>query len=63
MGFKVYCSFGAGYRLTNDQHYKDVIIQSAKTLSKRFNKTAGVIKSRDNRTKWKYGYHRQHDES
>ena len=54
MGFKVYCSFGTGYRLTNDQHYKDVIIQSAKTLSTRFNRIAGVIKSWDNRTKWKY---------
>src|SRR4029450_11266909 len=25
MGFKVYCSFGNGFRLTNDQHYKEVI--------------------------------------
>lgn len=54
MGFKVYCSFGTGYRLTGDAHYKNVIIESAKTLSNRFNKTAGVIKSWDNRTKWKY---------
>jgi unsaturated chondroitin disaccharide hydrolase len=54
MGFKVYCSFGTGYRFTNDQHYKDVIIQSAKTLSTRFNKTAGVIRSWDNRAKWRY---------
>jgi unsaturated chondroitin disaccharide hydrolase len=54
MGFKVYCSFGTGYRLTKDPHYKDVIIQSAKTLATRFNPVAGVIKSWDNRTKWKY---------
>ncbi len=54
MGFKVYCSFGTGYRLTNDAHYKDVIITSARTLSTRFNPVAGVIKSWDNRTKWKY---------
>lgn len=54
MGFKIYCSFGTGYNLTKDAHYKDVIIQSAKTLSTRFNKTTGVIKSWDNRAKWKY---------
>jgi alpha-L-fucosidase len=54
MGFKIWCSFGQGYRLTKDAHYKDVIIASAKTLSTRFNATAGVIKSWDNRSKWKY---------
>ncbi|HWJ92879.1 MAG TPA: alpha-L-fucosidase, partial [Flavisolibacter sp.] len=53
MGFKIYCSFGSGYRLTHDQHYRDVIIQSAKTLSTRFNPITGVIKSWDNR-KWGY---------
>ena len=36
MGFKVYCSFGTGYRLTKNAHYKEVIIQSAKTLSTQF---------------------------
>ena len=54
MGFKIYCSFGNGYRLAPTPHYKEVIIQSAKTLATRFNATAGVIKSWDNRTKWKY---------
>jgi unsaturated chondroitin disaccharide hydrolase len=54
MGFKIYCSFGTGYNITKDAHYKDVIIQAAKTLSSRFNKTTGVIKSWDNRAKWKY---------
>jgi hypothetical protein len=54
MGFKVYCSFGQGYRLTGDAHYKDVIIQSAKTLATRFNPVTGVIRSWDNRAKWKY---------
>ncbi|MFL5738791.1 MAG: alpha-L-fucosidase [Flavisolibacter sp.] len=51
MGFKIYCSFGTGYRLTHDPHYRDVIIQSARTLSTRFNPVTGVIKSWDNR-KW-----------
>jgi rhamnogalacturonyl hydrolase YesR len=54
MGFKIYCSFGNGYRLTNNPQYKAVIIQAAKTLSTRFNETAGVIKSWDNRKEWKY---------
>ena len=54
MGFKVYCSFGTGYRLTKDAHCKQVIIESAKTLSTRFNPVAGVIKSWDNRTRWRY---------
>ena len=53
MGFKIYCSFGTGYRLTKDKHYKEVIIESAKTLSTRFNPVTGVIKSWDTRTKWK----------
>jgi unsaturated chondroitin disaccharide hydrolase len=55
MGFKVYCSFGTGYRLTNDAQYRDVIIQSARTLSTRFNKTVGCIRSWDhNKDKWDY---------
>lgn len=55
MGFKIYCSFGNGYLLTKDPHYKEVIIQSAKTLSTRFNVKAGVIRSWDhNKDKWDY---------
>jgi hypothetical protein len=47
MGFKMYCSFGNGYRLTKDPHYKDVIIESAKTLCTRFSSVTGAIKSWD----------------
>ncbi len=55
MGFKIYCSYGAGYRLTNDPKYKEVIIQSAKTLSTRFNPVVGCIRSWDHNTdKWEY---------
>lgn len=55
LGFMVYCPFGNGYRLTGDTAYKAVIIQAARSLSTRFNKTAGVIKSWDhNGDKWKY---------
>ena len=45
LGFEIYCSFGNGYRLTKDAVYKDVIIQAAKSLSKRFNPTVGAIRS------------------
>lgn len=47
MGFKIYCSYGTGYQLTKDAAYKDVIIQSAKTLSTRFNPVVGCIRSWD----------------
>ncbi len=55
LGFMVYLPFGNGYKLTNDTSYRSVIIQAAKSLSTRFNATAGVIKSWDHNTdKWKY---------
>lgn len=55
VGFKIYCSFGNGYRLTKDPHYKDVIIQAAKSLITRFNPKTGVIKSWDHHeAQWKY---------
>jgi unsaturated chondroitin disaccharide hydrolase len=55
LGFMMYCSFGNGYRLTGDTSYRSVIIQSAKSLSKRFNPVAGVIKSWDHqKAKWKF---------
>ena len=55
MGFKIYCSYGNGYRLTNDPAYKDIIIQSAKTLSTRFNPKVGCIRSWDhNADKWQF---------
>lgn len=55
LGFMIYGPFGNGYRSTGDTAYKAVIIQAAKSLSTRFNKTAGVLKSWDhNGDKWKY---------
>ncbi len=53
MGFKIYCSIGAGYRLTKDPRYKQILIESATTLSKRFSPVTGVIRSWDhNQDKW-----------
>lgn len=55
MGFKIYCSFGNGYRLSKDPHYKEVIIESAKTLSTRFNPRVGCIRSWDHhKEQWNY---------
>jgi rhamnogalacturonyl hydrolase YesR len=55
MGFKVFCSYGNGYRLTHDQHYKDVLLQSAKTLITRFNPRVGCIRSWDHHQEvWQY---------
>jgi alpha-L-fucosidase len=55
MGFKIYNSFGNGYKLTKDPHYKEVIIQSAKTLSTRFNPKVGCIRSWDHhKEQWQY---------
>jgi rhamnogalacturonyl hydrolase YesR len=55
MGFKIYCSYGNGYRLTGDPAYREVIIQSAKTLATRFNPKVGCIRSWDhNSDKWQF---------
>ncbi len=54
MGFKIYTSFGNAFRITSEPTYKEIILQSAKTLSTRFHATTGVIKSWDNRPRWKY---------
>ncbi|MBB5638947.1 hypothetical protein HDE68_004885 [Pedobacter cryoconitis] len=55
LGFMIYCSYGNGYRLTGDTSYRSVIIQAAKSLSKRFNPVAGVIRSWDhNADKWEF---------
>ncbi|MEJ5962639.1 glycoside hydrolase family 88 protein [Pedobacter immunditicola] len=55
LGFIINCSFGNGYRLGENEAYRKVIIEAAKSLSTRFNPTAGVIRSWDhNRNKWQY---------
>jgi unsaturated chondroitin disaccharide hydrolase len=55
MGFKMYCSYGNGYRLTQDPAYKEILIQSAKTLSTRFRPVTGVMRSWDHsQDKWSY---------
>jgi chondroitin AC lyase len=47
LGFMMYCSFGNAYQVTNDKHYKDVLVQSAKSLISRYDPVVGCIKSWD----------------
>jgi unsaturated chondroitin disaccharide hydrolase len=55
IGFILNCSFGNGFRLTEDEDYKNVIIQGAKSLAKRFNSKVGAIRSWDwNKHRWQY---------
>jgi len=55
LGFMMYCSFGNGHRLAGVAGYKDVTIQSARSLASRYNPTIGCIRSWDhNRDKWDY---------
>jgi len=55
MGFKVYCSFGTGYRLTQDAAYRAVLLEAARTLCTRFNPTVGALRSWDHhRETWAF---------
>ena len=47
MGFKIYSSFGEGFEITKNEHYKDVIVESANTLITRFNENVGSLRSWD----------------
>ncbi len=55
MGFKMFCSFGNGYRLTGDREYKEILLESAKMLITRFNPKVGCIRSWDHHAHlWQY---------
>jgi unsaturated chondroitin disaccharide hydrolase len=55
MGFKIFCSFGNGFRLSGDMHYRHVIIHSARTLISRYNSETQCIRSWDhNQDKWDF---------
>ncbi len=48
IGFMMYCSYGNGERLAPNDHYKEVLLESARSLASRFNPTTGCIRSWDN---------------
>ena len=45
IGFMMYNSYGNGLRLTNNESYKPILIQSAKSLVKRYSPVVGSIQS------------------
>lgn len=51
LGFMMYCSFGTALRVEPDPSYKEILINSAKSLSTRFNPTVGCIRSWDSKKK------------
>ncbi|HPE75341.1 MAG TPA: glycoside hydrolase family 88 protein, partial [Draconibacterium sp.] len=52
VGFMIGCSYGNGYRLMQNEPYKQVIIQAARSLSTRFRPVAGIIQSWDVTSGW-----------
>ncbi|MCC8173019.1 MAG: glycoside hydrolase family 88 protein [Odoribacter sp.] len=53
VGFMIFCSFGNGYRVTEDTAYLRVIHQASKSLITRYNPVVGCIKSWESR-KWQF---------
>ena len=47
VGFRMYCSYGNGLRLIEDESYVPVLVQSALTLIARYYESVGSIKSWD----------------
>jgi len=45
LGFKIFCSFGNAYRLTKNEHYKNVIMAASRSLSTRYRPTIKSIQS------------------
>lgn len=56
VGFMLYCSYGNGYRLTQDTAYRNVLATGAGSLSTRFNPMIKAIRSWNftNDGKWQY---------
>ena len=50
VGFMLYCSYGNGLRLTGNPHYKEVLVQGARSLATRYNPTVKAIRS------WDFGH-------
>jgi hypothetical protein len=53
VGFRMFCSYGNALRLTGDESYVPVLVQSARTLIARYNEQVGCIRSWDfNQENW-----------
>lgn len=55
IGFIMFSSFGNGYSIGNKSSYKDILLESAESLSSRFNAKVGTIRSWSNymHPRWK----------
>jgi len=51
LGFMMYCSFGNANEMEPKEEYKEILINSAKSLATRFNPTVGCIRSWDSKPK------------
>src|ERR1700694_1452563 len=47
LGFMIFNSFGHGYLLTHNPHYKEVVLHASRSLVTRYNPRVGAIKSWD----------------
>ncbi|WP_347839373.1 glycoside hydrolase family 88 protein [uncultured Draconibacterium sp.] len=52
LGFIFNCSFGNGYRITDNKQYKEVLITATESLIKRYNPNVGCIQSWDTDRGW-----------
>lgn len=55
IGFMMYCSYGNAYRHIKSEQYKEILIQSAKSLISRYNPKVGAIKSWNTKKAWDGG--------
>ncbi|MFW5889774.1 MAG: glycoside hydrolase family 88 protein [Marinilabiliaceae bacterium] len=55
VGFMLYCSFGNGLRLTENDDYAKILATGSRSLSTRYNPDIGLIRSWDfNKDQWQY---------
>lgn len=52
LGFMMYNSFGNAFRITGDERYKSIVVESARSLSSRFSPVTGSIKSWNSFKSW-----------
>ena len=52
LGFMMFCSYGNAYRVTGNETYKKILIESARSLSTRFSPVTGSIKSWNSFGSW-----------
>lgn len=56
LGFMMYCSYGNAERLAPKPEYKDILVESAQSLSTRFSEKTKTIKSWNYRKSWDETY-------